>query len=199
MATVLTDNFNSYNDADLAGQGSWATDGGTIGDWDVQGTVVREGAKAVIHEDTDTARYYKAGTNQDDGKQTCYFRRSQNSAGAIFMALSEGAFGTQRIIMRVGDDGNIAYHDGAVYQTIQAYSADTWYAITVEWRSSDHNARYSINGGTYTAWDTVFSNWVAGVDIFRIQSSSLGAGDKDYVDYIAENIISDTGNFFNLF
>ena len=44
----LVDNFDSYTDGNLAGQGSWTDpEGYSSGDFDVQGTTVQGGTKAV--------------------------------------------------------------------------------------------------------------------------------------------------------
>ena len=69
MATIFEDNFNSYNDGNLNGQGGWSGHTG----FQVQGTVVKEGAKGMIADmasGQDWAWITKIGTARADGRIT---------------------------------------------------------------------------------------------------------------------------------
>ena len=85
MATILTDpyDFNSLNNGNLDGQDSWVVQDGSSGDWQVQDSVVFEGAKAVSY-DSNGADFYKDGTARADGKITVYVRKSSASTWNTF-------------------------------------------------------------------------------------------------------------------
>jgi len=184
MATILTDDFNSYNDGDLDGQGDWAISAGSSGDWQVQGIIVKEGTKAAYCTSKD-ANFHKQGTLRNDGRITIYWRSSSLSTytGINLMEMVDTT-PTHRISVFFGyADGKVEYYDGTFHE-IGSYSANTWICLEIEWRSSDHKARYRVDAGTWTDWDTPRGAWTNGIDIVRIDGQS---GADCWCDYIAEN------------
>lgn len=178
---AITDNFESYSDGDLNGQGSWS--GSTY--FDVQSSVTKTGSKAVsvgtIAANT-IAKAFPSGVAS--GTQAFYIRSTGTHAtDAVTFRLTEG--GTRKIIFGMLN-GNFVYHNGAGYQTISAYSINTWYAITIEWRSSDKKARYKIND-TWTDWFVGIENFttsIGGVLLF----SSADTSQTTYFDDLSETI-----------
>jgi len=71
-ATLFIDSFNNYTDGDLNTQGDWSANS----TFDIQGTTVYEGSKAVYWagETTDVTAE-KTGTSQNDGIIYFYVRR----------------------------------------------------------------------------------------------------------------------------
>lgn len=187
MATILTDNFNAYNDGDLNGQGSWSGDAA----FDIQGDVVREGAKAVrmIGSTGSALDIVKTGSQLSEGKITVYHRRT--SVGA-----TEYSFP-----IRLYEDttlcSGIQFADGTIYlltnsvwvDTGYNFVADTWYAVEVEWREDAGNpqVRMRVDGGAWYGWYDTYADWTTGLNklMFRNQSSSTTA----YYDHVAENPI----------
>ena len=179
MATIFEDDFNSYDDGDLNGQGDWSANA----IWDVQGTIVKEGAKAVKATNGNWYEMSKDGTARTDGRITFYVRAAQTDAHLNCLLRQVGAADFAMSLYFNGD-GNIQYKDDVGYHTIQAYSADQWYEVEVEWRSSDHKLRYRIDEGDWTDWKATWLNWTTGFD--RVWITQYGTG-TFYVDYIAEN------------
>jgi len=180
MATIFEDDFNSYTDGDLNGQGGWSGDTA----YDVQGTIVKEGAKAVECGSVVNVGIYKDGTPRNDGRITAYLRRNTNSSGRSYLTIKEGT--TICANVRFMDDGNLQVHRNGAWETYLAYSADIWYCIEIEWRSSDHKVRYRVNGGAWTDWGTATNEWVTGLDRVRFDVWDQSAGDVGYWDYVAE-------------
>ncbi len=183
MPTIFEDDFNSYSNGELVGQGGWLEEQRkekVI----VQGTTVKEGAKAV--EITSGApgnvSVYKDGALTATGKITIYFRSPNVGVTDFILNLREG--GSNKIYIAAWADGNLKYYDGSAWQIIDPYSANIWYSIEIEWRISDHKARYRLEGGSWTGWDFTNLSWSSGVDRVWIQAS---AGNPCFFDYIAQD------------
>jgi hypothetical protein len=183
----LTDDFNSYTDGDLNGQGSW------IGDvnFDIQGTTVKEGAKAVVIGTGADTVIKKTGTTLGDGRITFYVYPT--TANDEFMVgLYEGAswaywytFATE-----MGDDTISFYASGDHHQISGNYTENAWNECEIEWRGSDHTARARINRGTWTDWYAGVSAWTA-LDTVSLETGGNHIGYNTYFDYIAEDPIGE--------
>ncbi len=191
MATILTDDFNSYNDGNLDGQGSWVFVAGTDYHTQVSATQVYEGAKAV-HAPVGNNNTYKEGTGLTDGRVTVYGRPDATNKDNYFI-IRETA--SNRIHLLFASDGNIKIlnNDGSVTATIKTgYSSATWYCIEAEWHSSPaKECRGRVNGGTWSDW--LATTWTTNVNRYAFFSGSTGGG--IYWDYIAENPYAAGTNF----
>lgn len=194
---LLTENFDGYNDGDLNGQGNWA--GST--DFDIQGTVVKEGAKAVTLSGGNSRSIVKTGTSTADGTLSFWHRQDVDPARAVDIdsgLIIQDSDGTNIYIVRfrrLSDNSarEIAYNDGD-YQTIGAFTDSVWYKVEIEWRSSDNKARYRIDEGNWTAWfDGASSGTPAKVALYT-GSSGPQVADAAYWDEIGE-----TSGLFNQF
>jgi len=183
---ILRDDFNSYNDGFLDGQGSWRGDA----NFNIQGATVYEGAKAVIATgETNTQKEIdKFGTPQTDGRQTCYMRSSSNDTNQVFFTLLDGDIVVTEF--RLHPSGYIDYLIGPPATPsrpqYKPYSADTWYALTVEWRSSDSRVRYKVDDGDWTDWHIPYQSW-SSIDKVRLKwhgHDSSGAGFWDLLGEI---------------
>ncbi len=177
MANIFTDNFNSYNDGDLNGQGSWTGDVG----WDVQGVTVKEGAKALNCAGS-AQTVIKTGTDTADGTQVIYFYAPTDSTQGVQIDIKDT--GTGRIVAGLYCTGNWVYYIGATGTAGGSFSLDAWHYITIEWRSSDYTARYNVDGGTFTGW-TAPANAFTSLSKIQLYRYSTSTGDF-YIDYVAE-------------
>lgn len=185
--TIFEDNFNSYNDGDLNGQGSWSGDVA----YDVQGTTTCEGAKAVQFSGVGGWKaILKTGNALTDGVVTYAIRSTVNNQafnGGVY--LYESITGnTGNIWLR--DTGYIGiYSGGGIWTDILAYSADTWYWVQAEWRSSDKKmrARAKVVGGSWsewTGWVAMESPFTTSIDTIRFRTNQTSG--TTYWDYVAE-------------
>jgi len=195
VSTIFEDNFNSYTDGDLNGQGGWS--GNAV--FDIQGTTVYEGAKAVYEDGSAIdATISKTGTSTNDGRVTFYIRPAQTNARFEFQ-LYEGT--TRCVRLYFGDDGNIYIYGNGGWQSIKSYSANTWYDCEIEWESTNHTVRARINEGTWTNWYNPYATWTNGLD--KILLNTQNPAGNFYIDYIAEYpyplspIFSDNFNSYN--
>lgn len=183
--TIFTDNFNSYNNAAVAGQGGWLGPGGTV----VTEGLTREGAKSLIGFSFATPTgVAKSGALVNDGKITVYVRRfDANQPGAFSFLLMEGNVLKIEVRGNAGNSGRFQYVNGATASYVNfgpTFNDSNWYAVQIQWRSSDHSARYNIDGGTWTDWAPSIAPWSSGLDTVQLESTNAMLWDT-----IQENLI----------
>ena len=184
-ATILTDNFNSYNDGSFHGQGGWVSNPAYI----IGFISPKEGAKALRSFNFNTpAAAYKSGALLNDGQITAYVRRfDANQPGIFSFILREGNVPKIEVRGNFGANRKFQYVDGSVGSYINfgpVFGHEDWYAIQIQWRSSDHFARYNIDGGSWTDWTPSIAPWVSGLDTVRLEGANAIAWDA-----IQENLI----------
>ena len=144
-AWTYIQNFNSLNTADLTGQDSWSGD--VL--FDVQESVVQEGAKAVLGSPPSSTEIYINRTlpaGVDSGTMIFYVRATKTSGEAGSLQFRVGTTFAGRI--RLNAD---IYIDGTTTESIKsAFSANTWYKITVEFLSST-TFRAKVDDGAFSA------------------------------------------------
>jgi len=183
--TIVTDNFNSYNDGDLNGQGSWTAHANI----DVQGTEVKEGTKAIRDSNahTGTEEMKKSGSALADGKLTFYFQIAGSGDHNLSFYLVSG--GAANVFMGFLN-GSFRYHNGSAWQTgIFDYTLNAWHSFEIEWRASDDKARFRMDEDTWTDWVTNNGTWTT-LDELWISFYIVASGQTHYIDYIAEDPIS---------
>lgn len=182
-ATIFVDDFNSYTDGVLDGQGNW------IGDisFEVQDDISYEG-KAIRNSALSEQVITKTGTPLTDGKITFYVRTTELSASKTFQIYLDD--GTEsypiRVQLHYSAGSKISYLGETAFVEIQTISPDTWYSVEIEWRSSDYMTRYRVNEETWTDWVNVSSTWTS-INKFSVWHYGE-AGFVSYFDYVAENL-----------
>lgn len=162
---IVVDDFNSYSDGSIVGQGSWQSyvNGSNFV---IQGAVVNEGVKALHNNSFGDSVVGKQGTSQADGKQAVCFRTENRADWGFYSAdgnagirvskglNASGAPGLSFASVSLKQDGNVAYYDQVadVYSNFATYNDNEWTLLELEWRSSDKTARYRVNSGTWTDW-----------------------------------------------
>lgn len=144
--SALTDNFDSYTDGDLNGQGSWS--GGT--DFDIQGTTTQGGAKAVLNTAAASSSISKNFTGSATGVQSLYGRTADVTSDAVW-SIRMGESGSAKHYIKT-NGGQVQYFNGAAYANLGAVSADTWFKLDIQWDASTDQARYRLNDGTWTSY-----------------------------------------------
>lgn len=184
MATILTDDFETYSLGDLNGQGSWSGDT----QFQVQSSIVvygSQGIAATAHQGANKL-IQKLGTIQSAGKQTVYMRVSASTADVQRFRIFETGIPNDNMAAIAFYNGNISTITG---ETLSTYSINTWYCLVIEWRSSpDHKVRYSADGGnTFTSWLAPFADWTSGIDNVEFAKDDATSDINVYWDYLAEN------------
>lgn len=166
---ALTENFDSYTDGDLNGQGSWS--GGT--DFDIQGTTTQGGAKAVLHTAAASGSVSKSFTGASTGVQSLYGRVADTSDGTWSVRIGEA--GAAKHYVKT-NGGNVTYFDGATYATLGAISVDTWFQIDIQWDAATDQARYRLNGGSWSAYASGVATYTT-LDTFILVKDNTSTGD----------------------
>lgn len=196
MATIFSDNFNSYTNGALVGQGGWTNQlNGSY--YTVQETTVKEGAKAVQVSDNTSINIevYKTGTVVDTGRITVYMRRSDTAGRATFALKGDIGYSAY---FRLDNDGYIKYYGNGAWNTWGAYLANTWYTLEIEWNGGTDQIRYRVDEGTWTAWLTPLNTWTTGLN--RVEFWCYQGSGSSFWDYIAEypllpqKLVSDSGS-----
>lgn len=162
--SIVIDNFNTYTDGSLTGQGGWTSNGQNFV---VQGTIVFEGLKALYNNTVADSVITKSGNLLSDGKQAFYIRTKDRSSwgsypnGNVQVRVLKGQWSGSElrnfVAVSFKSDGNIAYYDwtSGIFQNFATYNDNEWILLKIEWRSSDKTARYRINSGTWTDWHAI--------------------------------------------
>ena len=152
MAGILdTIDFNSYDDGDLHGQDSWATAYGANADFQVQTSVVYEGAKAVSSVQKNGSGVVKTGTARTTGNQGVYMRSTVTN-DEIFFHLREPGNNDNSAI-KLASDGKIKARGAAWFDLKASYSANTWYWTEIEWKAgTTGSVRFRVDDETWSDW-----------------------------------------------
>lgn len=178
LTPLVTDNFNSYQNGLLWGQGGW-TDIVNGESFIVQSVDTCEGGKAISNNYHDgPAIITKSVAPLSNGKQSIHFKTSNragwtsNEDGNIQIRITKGLFNSGNpyaghpfinspsnhpssfIAVTLRKNGYVTYYDSSqmAFKDFGIYNDNEWTQLEVEWRSSDKTARYRVGNGAWTAW-----------------------------------------------
>lgn len=186
MAWTATEDFESYtignNFAGGTGgsnwTGAWTDRGGST--WTVEtGPTGAEGTKSArciaTSNNTNYSRDYTAISEGSASWQMRLSTTTPNADQGVFL----GTTVSGKMFVRFGSTGNIEMYDGDLvgWASIQAYSADTWYRIDVEFDAAGQPNKYRVrvDSGTWTAWTTVYGSTYETVERLTMENSSTNA------------------------
>jgi hypothetical protein len=164
-ATVVTDTFDTYSNAALAGQGSWLGSGTNSG-YTVQSTVAQGGTKAISAANNINGNgwVYRPFTSYSTGIVTIsvYVRNTNAStygASTWFMNGSSNLWGAYMY-----NDNTFKVFDGSSFNaTGISWTNNTWYLLTFDADLDNNRVRVAIDGGTPSSWFTVPDSSINGV------------------------------------
>lgn len=177
--SAVQDGFNTYANGSIIGQGGWTSYANGY-NFIVQEGMVFEGTKALYNNANGDSVIYKTGISLADGRQTFYVRSDDRSswegythdqAGYLNLRVLKEHWNSP-VFLAIGfrKDGSVGYYDGSNYRNFATYNDNEWTKLEVEWRSSDKKARYRINDGAWTDWDSFFGS------VSFIDFDSVGLG-----------------------
>jgi hypothetical protein len=144
------EDFNSYSDGYLNGKGGWSGD--TY--FNVQGTTVYEGAKAVQVSGGPANTWIQVKkpltTNLNSVEVRVYLRAAQTNlnTGYIWILNTAGALiggGAMSSAAYFQVQGGTSANDGT-------YAANTWYLAILQIRETNQYVRFEGGGAAFTAW-----------------------------------------------
>src|SRR3989338_4805003 len=193
-ATILTDDFNSYSNGSIEGQGGW-TGNGVNEFFTVQSSTVKEGTKAIessLNFPFVGLGVTKIGDLLSDGSVSVSVRRNATFTNGLFR-LWEG--NSIKVIVQFssssGNQGSIVYQDnGGIFRHLSLMAPDTWYQLQIEWRSSpSQQLRYRVDEGMWTDWVVPRVNWTVGLNTINLFMGSVTGSGRIYFDDIREKLI----------
>lgn len=158
----IVENFEALTLGNLTGQDGWG--GGYTNFQVANGTAAHGGSKGISASSAGGSLCEKDyGAPSTSGSQIFYFRTTDvTSAEVMHIRFKDFGASTNVIIIKTLS-GNLQYYNGSSYQTISAVSNNTWYKVQVDWLANN-TARYRIDGGTPTSYDSMGNNMTNGID-----------------------------------
>ncbi|OGZ62599.1 MAG: hypothetical protein A2812_03035 [Candidatus Staskawiczbacteria bacterium RIFCSPHIGHO2_01_FULL_36_16] len=155
---VVEDNFNSYVNGSVVGQGGWKNRS-TGDNFIVQDTTVLEGAKALYISGVSDSVIIKEGISLSDGIQTFYAKTENRNNWAPFSRIDfrmlRGGWDTGVYAqVALQWNGKVEYTKGGLNYQFATFNDDEWTKIDIEWRATDASARYRANDELWTDWYT---------------------------------------------
>jgi len=192
-ATIFEEDFETYNVGSLLGQGGWV-DIGNGSYFVITSTTTIEGDRTLQATSRDNGAWTgvkKPGDEISTGQMCFKFKTDAiDFAGQAQIEFMEDA--GYRIIISmppmIAGNNKFQYHDGASYIAFATsnYEIDTEYIICTQWDSATDLARYQIDCGDWSAWDTGMASFNY-INVFRIQSAH-STGHNYFFDDIAEDL-----------
>ncbi len=188
MAWIATDNFDSYPDGDLSGQNGgtdWTAAWSGGAGFDVQGTVVYQGAKAVSVVRTGAAQEITRDFTAITAGSVYIAVRVTSTALESYLMINEGAT-SRGYIKHTGGVISIYDNGGGVYQNVATgLSADTWYIVNIEFddgaQPNNYRARvYNGSWGSFSSWYQVNGGSYTNISRIRLQLDTPGTGTAYY-------------------
>ena len=191
-STIFTDDFNSYVNGNLGGQGGWV---GSSSNTAVQSSILFEGSKAVSISKIPPgmASMEKKGITVNSGQIVLHVRGYIGGTTHPSFNIQLKENDNTRLSFKATTGSPFSYYNSDVsgYTSFNPLMiSEQWYKIQIEWRGSDHKARYRVNDGNFTDWRGGFGDWILGLNTIRIDLVD-GLG---YVDLIEEGILENSKN-----
>lgn len=181
-AFAITDNFDSYADGDLTGENGgsgWSAAWTGNTEFDVQGTTVYAGAKAVSDAvgSNQSHTITRDLSSETSGNFYIAWRVSSVSQACPYVILREGASGRGYLRFPcTASSGAPDIYDsnpGSYDDITTGLSANTWYILHVEFDTTTDQYRARIYDGSWGSY-TVYKDLVAGTGISRIDITNEG-------------------------
>ena len=178
---IFNDNFDSYNDGDLNGQGGWV--GSTV--FNSDGAVKYAGAKAVRCNVGGGLQISKSGDSIPAGTVSAYFRVP--AYGRLMLIIIEGGTFIAAIQLRgsavSSPSSALGYHSGGQYSIASGLSNNTWYKLECEWAAASNEVRFRINDGTWSSWFSSI-NPFSYANKLTLDESLYSGSEYEYLDEI---------------
>lgn len=166
MAWTHEDNFDGYSDGDLNGQGSWS--GSTL--YDVQGSVVYQGAKAVSRTTFGTGgTIANSVTAVTAGSLFIAMRKTSSTQGSAYTMLQDSGEGVCCYVRMHNDSKIYAYNAASGYVNMGSYASNTWCIINIEWDDSAHPNQWRCRFHDGSSW----SSWTSWIDTYNAITSGI--------------------------
>ncbi len=192
MAVTIIDNFNSYSNGNLNGQGGWSGDT----TYQVQGTTVWEGSKAVANNNgTNDIVISKSIGAYTSGIISVYMRREWSGIFNFTFSLFDG--GTNKVDLYMVSDfstSDVLLTKSGGNVVVGSNTISTWYKCDIEIDGTNQRFRGRLNGGAWSSW---LSQTFTSITSIRLGKASNGNTANALYDYITydDGLPTSSGNF----
>lgn len=156
------DNFNSYiSNQTLIGQGGWETKIGNPISFIVESTTTKEGLNAVYFSGGEYGGIQKIGSLIADGGVSFWTRQDQNTSCSFELWENASSFVQWIYWVYTGGTYKLAYYPATLKDNLDL---ETWYKVTIEWRSSDKKLRFRFGNEEFTDWTAPITTWNLGIN-----------------------------------
>lgn len=203
MAVVFSDNFDSYSNGVLVGQGGWTgvAVAGPPGynSYVVEGTVVQAGAKAITFPNNVNGTGAVTHTFTATGGNpilSIYARNDTAASYGIYFYAMDGSSQGWTVRMVGGGTWDIFNIPAfALSASVPgAWVANTWYKIEIEVDCANDQARGRIDGGT---WSSFVSNALFGTQVSAVEiNQGTNLAGTSYADTLSVDDGVVTGSSF---
>jgi hypothetical protein len=163
---VFSDNFDSYANGDLNGQGSWSGSA----TMDVQGTVVQAGAKAIQSLNNGNGQVITRSFTATGGTPvlSVYVRNSTTATQGAYSGISDSAGEGWYCVMKSDNTWYLTNPQSFSATTVvgSGWAANTWYKAEIEVDTANKRARARIDGG---AWSSYLTSSSFGTQVSKVQ------------------------------
>lgn len=162
---ALIDNFDSYSDGDLNGQGSWTADALV----DVQSVVSQSATKAVTRASTGGLSTSKKTitTISNDGATVSFYVRStitNDGGGGSFGGMILSSTNEIARVVMSQDNNDIRLIGATTVSLLSAPTTNTWYQVTIEIDFTNDRVRAKVDSGAFSSYVNGTSGAFAQVD-----------------------------------
>ncbi len=196
MAWVAIETFSGYSDGNLSGNNggsgwsnAWQA---STPEFQVQGTTVYEGAKAVSCASAGGSNPFQTRnlttSISTSGVVYVAIRRNSTSTGELSFTLRNSSNGA-RVSVKLNASGNMTLGGTTTVTVITGYTANQWYVARITFNVAGNSATMAYSTGTYGGGGTYSSesSAVTMTNSGDVDQVGLGGdgGSTIYYDYIS--------------
>lgn len=193
---IVEDNFNSYSDGPVVGQGGGWGGNSYCYQFVVQETTVLEGTKALHCTSASDNLIVKTGAPLPYGTQGFYFktenREGWSSGSKVEFRLMNSSWETPNDLCRVDfkQDGTVSFLKGREVEVdFATFNDNEWTRLEMEWRANDSKARYRVNDENWTDWYGGYNSNFTYFDRIGIEFALDSGSGGVYIDALGANPI----------
>lgn len=187
--SIVQDNFNSYTNGSIVGQGGWQSFTSYGDRFTVQDNVAFEGIKALHCNSASDNVIVKIGTPLQYGTQVFYLKTENRESWApgskVEFRLMDGPGWPPNGLCRVefNQDSTVNFLWGSGTEiSFATFNDNEWTRLEMEWRVNDSKARYRVNDENWTDWYVGYTPTFTSFDRVGIEFQLNGGSGGVYVD-----------------
>jgi len=198
---IFEDNFNSYSDGDLTGQGDWLGLSPPYTSWKVQGIITNEGSKAIrCSNDVGNSCWSVKSGNQSETGRTTFYIYLRESAEKI-CGFIEGMFyeeGSNRLAFQIKDTGEgckFWVYDSIGWEIIgDVETFNEFFPVEFEWVYDTKKWRVKWENKNWSEWLSPEGDTWDYINKIILKNYISAIREDVYIDTIKKISVCELGN-----